>query len=1616
MSRKALIVLTTILSILLAGTLISPAASQTLNTGRVMNGPFASRPTCGAGAPNAGDGDIWNDTDDVNTYKCSGAVWSPLGGGGAPAGVQGDVQIKGAGSNFAAGGENDDGTNLKVSRDLHTKGPNPWVDITMFGARATPFNSMPQTTATTTATSATITVASGAQFVNGDGIVIRGAGAANALATPVAPTVVPSSAVGPTGTGQDAAAPAGALTNQYCVAAVDIGGAMSPCSPVTSVATANTLGAQSVGVTSWTAGGFSSGSNITVTTSAPHTMVVGTYIQIGNINDGSINGFWKVDTVPDNTHFTFLTANMVAMGLPASGGSGATVYYWNSNHITWPEITNAVKYYVYGRTAGAMALIGVTTLQISTMCNSCIGAGNPGPPALVANMFDDYGATMTQNISNANVPDYVPVAPPVAAKNRDFVALISSGAGTTTIVLSGPVTSSVAGATMKIDNSININLAMNAASLNGSATQGVVYIPATGAQGKQFETNSPLQMYSGSIGTISFVQAGQLNLGDMLWTQGGSSAFGTKVNWQGFPNNPNQGLASFARSSAPVISSSRATPMIYSANKNWYWKNLNISNSQPNQGFTWIADQGGGIPGSAWENIEMDSHGSNDYMIIHFLMRGDSNGGADFQFNHFAVLSGPGSQAPGVTTTPAFYGDGMPSPIMMSDVNLSLRTFYFRMLPQGIQLTIDKIYDEGGIEPMVGAYFTGGSAALNLSMNGVIADTMGAPMLSLFGVMSGNAKVVAWTSVGSQQPFTSMPNNAVAVVGAGPTFAYGTATANGNPTVSQAQDGVMNSSMGAYAVTHSNSSYSVPNVMQHFVRGDITTPACAISAGGTAPIQQWAFRIAPVFRNGSTLAEGTYGQTVFCNTTAGQQTATVTWPAISGAVGYDFAENNNVVNCTPNNQGGNVTQYIRNNANPTCGFPIGSTGGGVTSMGRGGLSGVALRLNNNFTTTIQPSAVTANRTQTTPDASGTFLLDTTTTTSAGLAPAPYDNFFRANGGLGANWTTNFSGSGSLAIASNAVVGGNAGSFWTGSYWSVTPFLNDQYAEVTIASLPTGGGKIGPSVRNVGTTAGTTNNYACVQDTASIVLEKTTSGGVAFMTSAGDAPVVGMRIRLQQIGTALTCTATSPTGVVTTITSADAANTSGAPGITAFQATGTVTNFTGGSIPNNVAYVTSPMGEQQFNGDQHINNGALIIGNYPYFSDGSLTNNQIYSQGGYNDFSITSGTPVCVDPTGKHNTSCPSQLTAPVSDNFNRANGALGASWQATLPNLGYVAPTITTNAVRGNTASTNQEAIYVTPLGTNQFAQVSTPVNGNVNSIIGLGINMSGSGATAGNTVGYFAFCNNAATSQLQGNTATLATFTCSYLAGDVFRLENLNGVATFYKNGTPIATGSAASLPIGGYAGIYLFGNNAGAVVDDFSAGPLDTILTEANTKTLTNKTIDAEAAGNLITIPFKPWFGAALCNNVTAGSSWSLPTAAAPTPNCNTGTNVQEGTLDFADTNNAQYVYQLPSDWTGAIDAKLIFFNSSTTGTVIWQIATACTAVGGTVTDDTAFNTPDSFATITLNTPANALWQTTKTGINTTGCSAGNSLQLKLIRTTDTAVNVARLKGLELTVRRTM
>jgi hypothetical protein len=110
-----------------------------------------------------------------------------------------------------------------------------------------------------------------------------------------------------------------------------------------------------------------------------------------------------------------------------------------------------------------------------------------------------------------------------------------------------------------------------------------------------------------------------------------------------------------------------------------------------------------------------------------------------------------------------------------------------------------------------------------------------------------------------------------------------------------------------------------------------------------------------------------------------------------------------------------------------------------------------------------------------------------------------------------------------------------------------------------------------------------------------------------------------------------------------------------------------------------------------------------------------------------------------------------------------------------------------------------------------------------------------------------------------------------------------------------------------------------------------------------MTNKTLDAEGTGNVVTLPFKLWLPAAGGTAAAPASVWNLPATNPAVAVVTAGTNTLQGTLDFADganTLSAQLDWMLPSDWTGTVDARFKWFTSATSGDVVWQLATSCVA----------------------------------------------------------------------------
>lgn len=189
------------------------------------------------------------------------------------------------------------------------------------------------------------------------------------------------------------------------------------------------------------------------------------------------------------------------------------------------------------------------------------------------------------------------------------------------------------------------------------------------------------------------------------------------------------------------------------------------------------------------------------------------------------------------------------------------------------------------------------------------------------------------------------------------------------------------------------------------------------------------------------------------------------------------------------------------------------------------------------------------------------------------------------------------------------------------------------------------------------------------------------------------------------------------------------------------------------------------------------------------------------------------------------------------------------------------------------------------------------------------------------------------------------------------------------------------------------------------------------------TGVTLDVEGTSNSITTVSKVWIPAATCVAATATNNWDDdPVVAEPTAACVAGTNVTKGVSDFLDaaTSAFQTTFQLPSDWTGAVDIKFVWLTTVITNSVVWQTSGVCVATGATETDDPAFGTANTVTDTAAGT-ASQINDASITGIQANWggtCAVGELLHLRIVRdpahASDSLAATARLYGIELTMRR--
>jgi hypothetical protein len=167
-----------------------------------------------------------------------------------------------------------------------------------------------------------------------------------------------------------------------------------------------------------------------------------------------------------------------------------------------------------------------------------------------------------------------------------------------------------------------------------------------------------------------------------------------------------------------------------------------------------------------------------------------------------------------------------------------------------------------------------------------------------------------------------------------------------------------------------------------------------------------------------------------------------------------------------------------------------------------------------------------------------------------------DNFDRADGGLGANWSS-ATGTTGYTIISNQAASSGSPSAEEAVFWNAESFAADQYSEVTF-STGSNSSYIGPAVRCNSTSGG--NYYGFYGDPNTRYLVRVVNGVWSQLATLGTGFTNGQVLRLEVQGTTLSAYIN---GVLWTSVT-DSSISSGSPGLTSWanNNSGRLDNWTG----------------------------------------------------------------------------------------------------------------------------------------------------------------------------------------------------------------------------------------------------------------------------------------------------------------------------------------------------------------------------------------------------------------------------------------------------------------------
>jgi hypothetical protein len=785
---------------------------------------------------------------------------------------------------------------LTWTNNQRFKGPDPWADITAFGARAAVSNyNDGATTVTCTNGSANVTLGSASFFVNGDGVTLQGCGATNTMTTPTAPTVVPVFASGGTGTHLTVNSSTGASTYLYKVVGRDKYGALTLPSSATTITTGlASLGLQTAAIASVSR----SNDTVTVTTSTSLSLIAGQMVDMTLVPGNTFNGWFRICSITSGTVFTLCatptdTRNQTSnLADQTSAGSGGTLAYYSGNSVRWTFQSGVWEYYTCASRpadSGAYHVIGVS---------------KPNDPTsgFQDNQYEDWGATYQ---GNQTFPYYVTdsICTAASATNDPLTTTIVSGAGTTSLALATTaLNNNVAGNQILLDAAPAITAAATA-SVNGV---GNIYIPPAADSAHGFPINSFLSLTNQGL---SVRQAGRLLLGETLEINGA-------MNWDG--SWASLGAPQFSTNSGAAIYDSVASPGIHLRGGDNVLRWLNVDSYT--NGTTLIVEDSGQ---TLFEHVNLLTGGvaSTDYLGMAMVYRDTSGTIADHSMSWGDILGGP-SIGNDLSWTPLVWmAAGQNGSGGWQNSFYDVQLHYMNFSRRGIEidgggnaatLGMDWVYRQGGYTPMVTITNAGNNTFYKFFH--VYQDTENEPLVANLCCVAGNSFQGTFdfdlVTGGAQTPLIS-GNRPVSlrlkgwVVNGGD--AYGT-TLGPNRSVSEDKELTYTvtypfetSGLYTYNAEPMRKLYEPEAVVGGYSHYWVLPPPTSITAtaasGGSVPAGTYVYSVSATgIDGGETIAQPAPSSTV--TTSSGTQTVNVGWTPTVGAASYNVYRCNTSNTCT----------------------------------------------------------------------------------------------------------------------------------------------------------------------------------------------------------------------------------------------------------------------------------------------------------------------------------------------------------------------------------------------------------------------------------------------------------------------------------------------------------------------------------------------------------------------------------------------------------------------------------------------------------------------------------------------------------------------------------------------